>query len=176
MAIIAGQQALASDFVSTSAGAGDSGKVPKLNGSGVLDTSFLPSSPSCRVYQNSGTSLTTTYAALAFQVESFDTDTMHDNSTNNSRITIKTAGKYMVTGNLNVATSGRQVGLQIVVNGTTVIAQGKGSPNSPAPSGTSVAALYEFAVNDYIELFGICFNSDSSSGDTATNFSAHKIG
>jgi hypothetical protein len=41
MSITANQTALASDFVSTSAGAGDSGKVPKLNGSGVLDTSFL---------------------------------------------------------------------------------------------------------------------------------------
>jgi hypothetical protein len=41
MSITANQTALASDFVSTSAGAGDSGKVPKLNGSGVLDTSFM---------------------------------------------------------------------------------------------------------------------------------------
>lgn len=39
--ISAGQQILASDFVSTSAGAGDSGKVPKLNGSGKLDSSFF---------------------------------------------------------------------------------------------------------------------------------------
>ena len=41
MAITAGSQILASDFVSTSAGAGDSGKVPKLNGSGLLDVSFI---------------------------------------------------------------------------------------------------------------------------------------
>jgi hypothetical protein len=41
MAITAGQTALASDFVSTSAGAGDSGKVPKLNSLGKLDASFL---------------------------------------------------------------------------------------------------------------------------------------
>lgn len=40
MAITAGQQAVASDFVATSAGAGDSGKVPKLNGDGNLDASF----------------------------------------------------------------------------------------------------------------------------------------
>ncbi len=42
MAITPGQQINASDFVSTSAGAGDSGKVPKLNASGLLDTSFIP--------------------------------------------------------------------------------------------------------------------------------------
>ena len=40
--IATGQQALASDFVSASAGAGSNGQVPKLNGSGKLDNSFLP--------------------------------------------------------------------------------------------------------------------------------------
>ena len=39
--IASGQTILASDYVSTSAGAGDSGKVPKLNASGVLDSSFI---------------------------------------------------------------------------------------------------------------------------------------
>jgi hypothetical protein len=47
MSITAGQLASASDFISTSAGAGDSGKVPKLNASGVLDTSFV--SPNIKV-------------------------------------------------------------------------------------------------------------------------------
>ena len=42
MPIIAGQQALASDFISTSAGASSVGQVPKLNSIGKLDNSFLP--------------------------------------------------------------------------------------------------------------------------------------
>lgn len=41
MSIIAGNTILASDFISTSAGAGDSGRVPKLNASGKLDSSFI---------------------------------------------------------------------------------------------------------------------------------------
>ena len=41
MSIVTGQTILASDFVSTSAGSGDSGKVPKLNSNGKLDESFL---------------------------------------------------------------------------------------------------------------------------------------
>lgn len=41
MSITAGSDILASDFISTSAGAGDSGKVPKLNSSGKIDSSFL---------------------------------------------------------------------------------------------------------------------------------------
>ena len=41
MAITNGLTGDASDFVSTSAGAGDSGKVPTLNSSGKLDPSFF---------------------------------------------------------------------------------------------------------------------------------------
>lgn len=41
MSITTGQTALASDFVASSAGASDAGKVPKLNASGLLDNSFL---------------------------------------------------------------------------------------------------------------------------------------
>ena len=41
MSIQTGQTALASDFISSSAGAGDSGKAPRLNSSGKLDSSFL---------------------------------------------------------------------------------------------------------------------------------------
>ena len=41
MAIVAGQDILASDFVSTSGGAGDSGKSVKLNSVGILDASFV---------------------------------------------------------------------------------------------------------------------------------------
>ena len=40
--ISTGQQALASDFISTSAGAGSSGQVPKCNSLGKIDNSFLP--------------------------------------------------------------------------------------------------------------------------------------
>lgn len=41
MSITQGQTALASDFVASSAGSGDAGKVPKLDANGLLDNSFL---------------------------------------------------------------------------------------------------------------------------------------
>ena len=41
MAITPGQQALASDFISSSAGSGSSGQVPKLGSSGRIDNSFV---------------------------------------------------------------------------------------------------------------------------------------
>ena len=49
-----GQPINANDFVSTSAGAGDSGKGVKLNASGKLDVSFMPINPIVRVYTTSG--------------------------------------------------------------------------------------------------------------------------
>ena len=42
MPIITGQTAQASDFIDTSSGAGDQGKVPKLNSIGKIDNSCLP--------------------------------------------------------------------------------------------------------------------------------------
>lgn len=39
--IVSGSTILAADFISTSAGAGDSGRVPKLDASGKLDSSFI---------------------------------------------------------------------------------------------------------------------------------------
>jgi len=42
MGLLTGQTVAQGDFVSTSAGAGDSGKAPKLNGSGVLSDTFIP--------------------------------------------------------------------------------------------------------------------------------------
>lgn len=44
MTITAGSDIIVSDFVSTSAGAGDSGKVPKLNAVGQIDRTFLKAS------------------------------------------------------------------------------------------------------------------------------------
>lgn len=55
MTIAANSTALAADFVSTSAGAGDSGKVPKLNASGQLDDSFFNKVvPIIRTYSTTG--------------------------------------------------------------------------------------------------------------------------
>src|SRR5207247_1381674 len=49
-----GQTATATDFVSTSSGAGDSGKVPKLDSNGHLATGFMVKFPNSQAF--SGTS------------------------------------------------------------------------------------------------------------------------
>ena len=55
MAITAGQEGRASDFINISAGVGDAGKVPKLNASGRLDTSFIRNVAEMVIFTSSGT-------------------------------------------------------------------------------------------------------------------------
>ena len=61
-----------------------------------------------------------TWVALAFDSESFDTDGFHDNATNNSRITIPTGkgGKYLITSTIqwDASATGRR-SLKIYING-----------------------------------------------------------
>jgi len=61
---------------------------------------------SCRAYHDTNQSTANnTVITLAFNQERFDTDTIHDTLTNNSRLTCKTAGKYLVIGMAQWATN-----------------------------------------------------------------------
>ncbi|MHB8085404.1 MAG: hypothetical protein ACYDHZ_06240 [Dehalococcoidia bacterium] len=121
----------------------------------------MPAAPSgsdksARVYHNADQTIANnTLAALAFNSERWDTDNIHDNVTNNSRLTCKTAGKYLIVGNANFAANatGRR-GIMIRVNGTDYIAiqQFMAVSDSGASTGASISIVYSLAVNDYVEL------------------------
>ncbi|MCR2833472.1 hypothetical protein [Parerythrobacter lacustris] len=125
----------------------------------------------CRVYQTSGVSLSGG-VAIPFQAEHFDTDSMHDNSTNNTRITFNTAGFYAIGGSLYLSTTDAgRVGIRL--NGSTDLASNYFTTSSGLAAG-SVTTFHEFQIGDYIELVGT--SNGTSSGDTRTNFWAVKIG
>lgn len=111
--------------------------------------------PTCRATHNAAQTLTTAVgAALALNSEQFDTDVMHDTVTNNSRITIKTAGKYQVSAVVEfIANAAGYRQIAIVVNGVTYIAIQTQQPSAGNTTVLSVSTLYNFAVNDYIEVF-----------------------
>ena len=91
-------------------GDGSSGQFLSTNGSGVLSWATGGGGGSfvgCRIYKSAGQSIGTTLTAVTFDTESFDTDTMHDNVTNNTRITFTTAGYYEV--NAQISTSSNAV-------------------------------------------------------------------
>lgn len=90
---------------------------------------------------------------LAFDSERYDTDTMHSTVTNNSRVTVNTAGLYVVSAGVEFAsnsTGSRQIVL--VVNGSQSIAV------TNTPSGATlgvvrlnVATTWVAAAGDYFQ-------------------------
>lgn len=128
---------------------------------------------SCRVYQTGVTSVTSSWVALGMGAENFDTDTMHDNATDNSRITFTTAGKYHVGGALQIGANA-VIGCRIRLNGSTIIVSEK-QGNSAATEQVTCSTIYEFAASDYIELMGYSGTTQNSSGDSNTSFWAYKI-
>lgn len=129
---------------------------------------------SCRLVQTGGTNLSTTFASIAFASENFDTDTMHDNVTNNTRITIKTPGKYNIGGQVTIGNNAA-LGARLLVNGTTVIAR-QYQGNSSATESANLSTIYDFSLNDYIELQGaVASGTATTSADGNTNFWAVKL-
>lgn len=107
-----------------------------------------------RVYHNADQSIPdSTETVVSFNSEDYDTDTIHDPVTNNSRLTCKTAGKYLVLfwGRFATNTTGRRYSF-LRKNGTDTI-----YPFSPATSvgqqtSVPIMAILNLAVNDYLEV------------------------
>lgn len=140
-------------------------------------TSSTPSFKGCRIKQTTGQSIGTSLTVVNFDAETFDTDTMHDNSTNNSRITFTTAGYYQISGIVN--TDGNAVSqIQIRLNGSTSIYKnGTGNAGSSTANGAVVSTLYQFSAGDYIEMLGAFGTTQNTkSGEDGTTFSVVKVG
>jgi hypothetical protein len=112
-----------------------------------------------------------TTTALSFNTDRYDTDTIHDPVTNNSRLTCKTAGVYSIVANVGFAsnaTGARNV--NILLNGTAVIA----SILSPAINGLVtrliVSTQYPLAVNDYVEVFAFQNSGGSLNTEQTANY------
>jgi hypothetical protein len=103
------------------------------------------------VYKDSTQAITTaTVTAIQFNQERWDTDGCHDNATNNTRLTAKTAGKYIIQGDFSFATNaaGFRQGL-IRLNGTTTIAvSGFGAPSAPYEPRINISCIYNLAFQD----------------------------
>jgi len=121
----------------------------------------------CAAYADASQTLSdNTETAIALNQESFDTDSMHDTTTNNSRITINTAGTYVVTSNITYAANGtgfRKVILK--VNGSTEINQCIFAPYTGSDNLFMASTVYTFAEDDYIETLGY----QNSGGNLVTN-------
>ena len=126
--------------------------------------------PMCRVKQTSGQTVNdATPAIVTFGAEDFDTDAMHDNATNNSRVTINTAGVYLIIASAAyTAGVSDDASMSLLKNG----AGGIGGYVSWGPANTGAGMtstlLIELAVNDYIELSLYQNNSANTARTTST--------
>lgn len=153
------------------------------------DFMLLP--PKCSCYQTAVTSIAysaglTTGTAMAFDTEIFDVvqsgDTPgHDTATLNSRLFIRTPGKYEVSGQVQFANAagGNRVGAVRLnaagsYTGGTLLAQNTQGALSGGSTSCAIAVFeYPFAAGDYIEIFGaqsqtaaVALNSVAGLGNT----------
>ena len=109
---------------------------------------------SCRVYSSAAQSITqNSDVTITWNQENYDTDTMHDNSTNNSRIKATTAGKYLIVCNIEWAagiTGWRNH--YLYVNGSTTIGSTRLMALDANKPVYNLVTIWEFSANDYVEL------------------------
>lgn len=113
---------------------------------------FLIDPPACSVFNSAVQSITNnTLTALTANSEFFDNAAMHSTSTNTSRITATTAGRYEVCAAVNWAASatGERL-LEFFVNATT--RYGAGVYPAPATVAQTVGSrTITLAAGDYVE-------------------------
>lgn len=129
-----------------------------------------------------------TYTAVTFNTETagFDTDSFHDNSTNNSRFTVPSGkgGYYYMIGRVVVAgaSSSWNNRCKIRKNGSTDLAFGYSNASTTGDVTTFVSCAANLSAGDYVEFVvyqgsGSNKNLQSNLSETGpTMFSMFKIG
>lgn len=138
-------------------GTGDPGRVEASTM--VLATS-LPTTFgdfAARAFNSGSQSLTSgTATVITLDSERWDTDTIHNTSSNTSRLTATTAGRYQITGHIEFEAniiSGQRL-FEILLNGSTVIAAHECgyTPNETRAYPCSISTHYNLAATDFVEM------------------------
>jgi hypothetical protein len=126
------------------------------------------------VYLSSAQSLSNGVGTIInWTAEYFDTNSFHDNATNNSRLTVPSgkAGKYLVVLSGNYAASATGVrDTAIRKNGTTYLGSfAASSCGSGTGQGTTVSRILDLSVGDYLEVDAIQTSGGSLNFSEGTN-------
>jgi hypothetical protein len=97
----------------------------------------------------------TTDIPIPWTAEDFDDGNWHDNSTNNTRITVSEAGLYLIIGQLTWVTNGtgyRVVGIRL--DGSTILSR---TQSAPAGTYTSIhtTTIHKASAGAYYEVVGV---------------------
>ena len=131
---------------------------------------------SCKVTKSADQTISNnTTTVITWNQEDYDTDGMHDNVTNNSRITIKTAGKYSALAQIVWASNSTGKRIVNITKNSVVI--GKMNYLASGSSQHTISAVDDFVVNDILEVS--VFQDSGGNLDFLaagiTYFEAHKI-
>jgi hypothetical protein len=137
-------------------------------------TSFRLGVDGARVQKAATQSISnTTFTAMTFTSEVYDSGSYHDNATNTSRLTVPIAGKYLITGSIEYtanATGIRAAGIRM--DGTTYIAsQSTASLGSVLATTVNVSVVRDLAANAYVEL--MAYQSSGGALNTLANDMTH---
>jgi hypothetical protein len=105
-------------------------------------------------YRSSNLTVSTaTMTAVGFDSEQFDTNSIHDNSTNNSRMTIPAgyAGKWLINGSVFWQTGSGGRSIALYKNGTAYGIWDV-SPVNTGSFSQNMSVVLDLAVSDYIEM------------------------
>lgn len=110
-----------------------------------------PTVPLCRATNSANIAIAnSTTTSLTFNTEDFDTDTMFTTA-DPAKITIKTAGKYMVGANCTFTANATGVrSLLITISGGAVICASSVNARSSGNTDLSVVGVYDLAINDVL--------------------------
>lgn len=116
-----------------------------------------PPTITCWVYTTTATTFAqNTLLSIPFNQERYDTASMHDNTTNNSRITVPSAWYYLITGTVTfwVNWAGTTASVQLLRNWSTTYDFNRinANPNS-GEFCFKICTQVECAANDYLELY-----------------------
>ncbi len=133
-----------------------------------------------RVYNSTNLLLTSASPRiLNFDSEVFDTDNMHDNSINNSRLTVNTTGLYLIYTNIIFqigSTSNRSISIKL--NGGTHMVSDLSVGGSVSPTYLSITTIDYLSAGDYLDVTAIQnsgFDNNVVGGKTVMQFGMVKL-
>lgn len=142
-------------------------------------TGMLPAIVPCVMLISNSQSISNSASPvlISFASEEYDTNTMHESVINPTRITIKTAGKYMISYGFQYpgGTIGEQSFLHVAYkNGSVLLASNERLFNGIHTTTYNYSYFDDLSINDYIE-FGVSQQTGSTKDYTNIFFEAHLI-
>jgi hypothetical protein len=108
--------------------------------------------PAARVYGNTHAAIANSATGtLAFNLEDFDTEGIHDTVTNNNRLTCVTPGRYVVSGSVQFTATATAAGRGVpflTKNGTAIAVASFIGPSSEF----GLSAIVSLAAGDYVDM------------------------